>query len=198
MKKHLLMIPLFAFLLNACGGGTKTLQSLSLSTYSSVYKDSYAVGSSYSTQGLTVTAKYSDTSSKDVTDYKTSIAVGYKFTLADVGTAKPVEVSYTENAITVKDTLKINVYRKIKSAVISGEFKKSYKVGEAFSLKGVVVTANYEDGGSEVFDKYSFVDPQEGYKFQTSDINPNYFFTIEISNTYSTAKATEFISVTAE
>ena len=89
-----------------------TLESISLNT-NNVQK-TFTVGDTFSSQGLVVTASYSDSTSKTVTGFTVS-----KPNMSTSGT-KTVTVSYTENSVTKSATYEIVVNEKPTPSSSSG------------------------------------------------------------------------------
>ena len=133
-----------------------TLESISLNT-SNVQK-TFTVGDTFSSQGLVVTASYSDGTSKPVT--------GYSVRNPNMSTAgtKIVTVYYTEDEITKSATYSITVnspdpQKTLSSISLSGNYKTTFTLGDTFSSEGLVVTASYSDGTSQTVTGYSVSKP---------------------------------------
>lgn len=123
----------------------KTLESVAIS--GTPTQTTYEVGEAFNTAGLTVTAHYSDGSSKEITSGITWNVTPETLT-ADITsvtvTATVDEVTseaFTVNGITV---------RALQSVTLEGTpTKTSYSVGETFDPTGIIVKANYSTGVSE-------------------------------------------------
>ena len=123
----------------------KTLESVTIS--GTPTQTTYEVGEAFNTAGLTVTAYYSDGSSKEITSGITWNVTPETLT-ADITsvtvTATVDEVTseaFTVNGITV---------RALQSVTLEGTpTKTSYSVGETFDPTGIIVKANYSTGVSE-------------------------------------------------
>lgn len=83
------------------GTAAKTLQSISITTPPT--KIVYAPSTAFQTEGMVVTAHYSDGTSKEVTDY--TVTNGSSLTSSQTS----VTISYTENDITVTTTQDITI-----------------------------------------------------------------------------------------
>lgn len=110
-------------------------------------KTQYWVGEELSLDGLTVTANYSDGTSKAVTDYRVT---GFDSTKPGNVT---VTVSYTEGEITKTANFTVSVKEKLVNVVLDSitlqePDKTEYTVGEGMNLDGLKVTAHYSDGSS--------------------------------------------------
>ena len=108
------------------------------------YPTEFYVGDAFSHEGMTVTAHFSDSTSKNVT----SSAVFSGYNMSEDG-EQTVTVSYTEDAVTKTATYTIDVYppRELSSISISGyatELNQYYQ----FEFGGTV-TANYNDASTE-------------------------------------------------
>lgn len=133
-----------------------TLESISLNT-SNVQK-TFIVDDTFSSQGLVVTASYSDGTSKPVTNFSVS-----KPNMSTSG-SKTVTVSYTEDGVTKSATYSITVnspasQKTLSSISLSGSYKTTFTVGDTFSSQGLVVTAFYSDGTSQTVTGYTVSKP---------------------------------------
>lgn len=70
-------------------------------------KVTYTEGESFDSEGMVVTATYSDKSTKDVTGY--TVSGGNKMSAG----SKTITISYTENGVTTTTTLKVTVNKKV-------------------------------------------------------------------------------------
>ena len=114
-------------------------------TLSGSYKTTYFVGDTFSTDGLIVTAKYNDGSSKTVTP--TSIS-GYNMNATGEQT---VTATYKEGEITCTATYKITVKALTPTELIlSGTYKTEFEYGEEFDPTGLVATVIYDNGSNKV------------------------------------------------
>ena len=99
------------------------------------------------TFGATVTAEYSDGSTKDVTNNSNVTFSGYDMTTPGDQT---VTVSYTESGETVYASYPIKVKdRMLMGLSFSGDYPTEFNVGDTFSHEGLVVTAEYDDGSTK-------------------------------------------------
>ena len=99
--------------------------------------------STFNHEGITVTARYTDQSSEDVT-------AKAEFTEPDMTNVgeKTVEVSYTEGGVTKTTSYTINVVAEsiTKLHIATLPAKTVFKLGESFSCEGLSVTADYNSG----------------------------------------------------
>ena len=119
-------------------------------------KVEYEVGDTFSTDGIAVTATYSDGSTKDVTS--SIICSGYDMRVAGTQT---VTVSYTENGFTKTATYQITVNEPTPVVTLSSiaittqPTKTEYVTGEELDTTGMVVTATYSDDSTAVITDYT-------------------------------------------
>lgn len=100
----------------------------------------YKIGEALNTEGLKVTAYYSDGSSKDITNEVTADSIaGYDSTTAGV---KPVTVSYGDQTATFDVAVRVLSEIKIESA----PEKTEYILGDELNTDGMEVTAVYALG----------------------------------------------------
>ncbi len=117
-----------------------TLSSIAVTTPPTTI--SYTVGDTFSSEGMVVTATYSNDSTAAVTGY----------TLSDVDMAsagiKTVTVTYTEGDVTKTTTFDITVSDPYVTniEVTTLPDKVEYITGESFDSTGMVVTATYNNG----------------------------------------------------
>ena len=136
-------------------------------------KTQYWVGEELSLDGLTVTAQYSDGTSKEVTDYEVS---GFDSTKPGTVT---VTISYTEGEITQTTSFTVSIQEKLvdvilDSITLQGPDKTEYTVGEGMNLDGLKVTAQYSDGTSREV---------AGYEVSGFDSTKPGTFTVTVSYT---------------
>ena len=107
-------------------------------------KKEYYVGDTFDKTGLKVTAKYSDTTTKDVTSSCTFSG----FDSSKAVEKQTVTVSYKEGDVTKTTTIdvKINAVVLKSIAITKNPTKMTYKVGEELKTDGMVVTATYNSG----------------------------------------------------
>ena len=101
----------------------------------------YDIGEELDLTGLEVIAHYSDGTSKPVTDYRVS-----DFD-SSVSGEKTVTVTYED--CTAEFTVTVKRTPILESITVVGPDKTKYATGEALSLEGLAVTANYNDGSSK-------------------------------------------------
>ena len=132
-----------------------TLSSISVSGQTT----SFTKGDTFSFGG-TVTATYSDNSTKNVTG--SASFTGYD--MQETGT-QTVTVSYTEDEVAKTTTYQITVNEPqpvvtlCSIAVTTLPTKTNYTVGETFDSAGLVVTATYSDGSTKVVTDYTLSTP---------------------------------------
>ena len=112
-------------------------------------KKAYKYGEALDLTGLVVTAKYSDNSTKAVTDYTTNPANGTKL---EVVGEKEITVSYQ----TFSEKFTVTVTKELTGITLNTDnVKKYYRAGEALDLTGLVVTAYYNETITEVVTDYT-------------------------------------------
>ena len=123
-----------------------TLTSISLSGN---YATEFATGSTFSYDGMIVTASYDDETSKEVTGYTVSTP-----NLTTAGT-KTVTVTYTENNVTKTATYNITVYIRQANDFVKVTDASTLRVGDQLILvyeDGVFAMGEINSGG-KYFDK---------------------------------------------
>lgn len=130
--------------LNALKDSLPVLDSIFITA---LHKTEYLIGEELSTDGLVVTANYSDGNSKVITEYQIT-----GFDSAAAG-KKTVNVSYAEGDVTKPAVFVVTAKEKAKTAVLEsislvGPDKTEYQVGEGMNLDGLKVTAHYSDRSS--------------------------------------------------
>ena len=138
----------------------KTLVSISVSGQTTTFTkgDAFAFGG-------TVTATYSDNSTKDVTSSATFS--GYDMQLAEPQT---VTVSYTEGGVTKTTTYEITVNEPqvippspvvtlTSISVTAQPNKTEYEINENLDTTGLIVTATYSDGSTAPVTGYTLSEP---------------------------------------
>lgn len=115
-----------------------TLQSITLS---GTYKTEYFVGDTFTSEGLVVTAHYSDGTSKEVTP--TSVSSPTMSTAND----KTITVSYTEDSITREATYTISVTAVATEYItLSGNYRTEFIQGEEYDPSGLRITEHKNNG----------------------------------------------------
>lgn len=112
-------------------------------------KTNYTVGEKFSTDGLVVTAIY--------TDYTSAVVPsGYTWTPSGALTVndKKVTISYMNVSTDIAITVTSTPSKTLTSITVTGA-KTTYTVGETFSTTGMTVTANYSDKSSKVVTDYT-------------------------------------------
>lgn len=123
----------------------KTLESVAIS--GTPTQTTYEVGEAFNTAGLTVTAHYSDGSSKEITSGITWNVTPETLTAGVIS----VSVTATVDEVT-SEAFIINgiTVRALQSVTLEGfPTKTSYSVGEIFDPTGIIVKANYSNSDSE-------------------------------------------------
>lgn len=123
----------------------KTLESVTIS--GTPTQTTYEVGEAFNTAGLTVTAYYSDGSSKEITSGITWNVTPETLTAGVIS----VSVTATVDEVT-SEAFIINgiTVRALQSVTLEGfPTKTSYSVGEIFDPTGIIVKANYSNSDSE-------------------------------------------------
>ncbi|MGN1094363.1 MAG: DUF4886 domain-containing protein, partial [Candidatus Neoclostridium sp.] len=116
------------------------------------YKSEFAYGESFSAEGLTVTATYSD----DRTETLTSDKYTVNSSAYAANTAGTYEIVVTFGELQTKYNVTVAQSTIINSIEISG-YKSEFAFGESFSTEGLTVTATYSDGRTQALaqDDYS-------------------------------------------
>ena len=136
-------------------------------------KIAYQEGENFDTTGMKVIARYSDGSSKEITNYE--VIGGNNLT---EGTTS-VTISYSENGVTKTTTQKITVNQEEQEVVLSEIYidkeptKTAYQEGENFDKTGMRVIAKYSDGSSKEITDYEIIDG-ENLKANTTSITIRY------------------------
>lgn len=151
----------------------KLLKSISLS---GDYQTTFEVGDAFNYDGLIVTAFYSDNTSKEVNNYTVNAPKNM-----DVAGDKSVGVVYKEGGITQYANYTITVNEpyipvSLISISLSGNYQTAFKVGDAFTYIGLVVTAYYSNGTSKTV---------TGYTVSTPDMSTSGVKTINVIYTES-------------
>jgi len=118
-------------------------------------KTVYFIGETLDINGLTITAAYSDGSSRQITDYTTNPANNTVLNNAGITT---VQVSYTESGVTRDTSFNITVTNHITLTgitVTNVPVKTVYSVGELLDLNGLVITVAYSDSSSRQVTTYT-------------------------------------------
>ena len=166
------------------------LDSISLS---GTQQTTFRLGDTFSSEGLVVTANYSNGTSKDVTSAST-------ISEPDMSTTgvKDVNVSYTDGDVTKTASYQINVVPAetpvlFESISLSGDYKTEFKVGDTFTSEGLVVTAHYDGKDDEEV---------TGFEVDSTAVNMNEagIYTVTVSYTVEevTNSATYQVTVTEE
>lgn len=133
------------------------LESISLS---GVYQTSFTVGDSFNTNGLIVTAHYSNGTSQEIYDYSVDLT---SVNMNEAGTYQVV-VHYTENGVDASASYNIRVkpvkveQASLQSITLSGNYLTLFARGSTFNWNGLIVTANYSDGTSQEVKNYTVND----------------------------------------
>ena len=117
----------------------------------------YWVDETFSTDGMTITAVYTnkkgDTKTKPVDINDVIIDDKGPYEDIDVGT-KEISISYTEDDVTVSDTVSITVKaHELVSISVTNPDKTTYEVGETFDPAGMTVTGTYKNGDNSTIEK---------------------------------------------
>ena len=121
-------------------------------------KIAYQEGENFDATGMKVTARYSDGSSHEITNYE--IVDGDNLTAGK----KSVTIRYTENGVTKETTQPITVNEDVEEKVVLSEIyieneptKKVYVEGENFDKTGMKVMARYSDGSTKEITNYEVI-----------------------------------------
>lgn len=129
----------------------KALDSISISTPPD--KTVYTHLESFDKTGMVVTAKYSDNSTAEITDYIIVPAGGLNTTDTSV------TISYTEKGITKTAIQAITVNERDdleKIIILRGPDKTAYVAGEIFAPAGMIVDAVYNNASDLISNHYEF------------------------------------------
>jgi len=130
-----------------------TLSSISVTQ--NPVKTSYYVNEAFNSAGLTVTANYSDGSTRHVT--------GYSLSMPDMSKTGTKTITVTFEGKTATFSITVNaapqgVYL-TSITVTKAPTKNTYYINETFDSSGLVITANYSDGTSKPVSAYSLSTP---------------------------------------
>lgn len=123
-------------------------------------KKEYNYGDALDLTGLVVTAKYSDNTTANVTDYTTDPVNGSA--LRNFGVK---EVTVTYQGFSEKFNVTVNATI-MNIALNTNNVKKEYKAGETLDLTGLVVNANYNDNSRKTVTDYT-TNPVNGTVLET-------------------------------
>ena len=149
-------------------------------------KTEYEYGEEFTVEGISVVATYTNGTTADVTNKVTYN--GYSPTTAGVQT---ITATYVEDDVTVTTTFEVTVKAQVvlESITLSGG-KREYVLGEPFNSDGLIVTAHYSDGTTQVVEPENINIPDMtttgektvlvGYK--EGDITVTATYTITISD----------------
>ena len=121
-------------------------------TLSGDYQTLFAYGSGFNSNGLIVTANYSNGESHTVDDFQVFISKG---SMIHPGN-HIVTVSYTEDDVTVYEYYEITVFDNmvtdplLTSITLSGNYQQVFIIGDSFDYSGLIVTAHFSDGSEEL------------------------------------------------
>ncbi|MCL2522010.1 MAG: hypothetical protein FWE36_04025 [Erysipelotrichales bacterium] len=167
---------------------------------SGTFRTNYIEGESFDATGMIVTAFYNDDTSNVITNFtldKTVLALG------DI----LVTVSYEDNGITRSAEISVNVIAKTLERIeVSGSFKTDYVEGQIFNPTGMIVTAFFDNGLSEVVTDFNYTNTAliltntyivVSYTFAgvtetvevTITVNVRALIRIEVSGTFKTSYA---------
>ena len=120
-------------------------------------KIGYQEGENFDTTGMKVIARYSDGSSKEITNYE--VIDGDNLT---EGTTS-VTISYSENGVSKTTTQQITVNQEEAEVTLTEIYieteptKTEYQEGENFDRAGMKVIARYSDGSSKEITNYEII-----------------------------------------
>ena len=136
-------------------------------------KTIYQEGENFDKTGMRVIARYSDGSTKEVTDYD---VIGGENLTQDITS---VTIRYTENGIIKTTTQPITVNSNETEITLSEIYieeeptKTVYEEGENFDAAGMVVIARYSDGSSKEIENYDVIGG-ENLKAGTTSVTISY------------------------
>ncbi len=113
-------------------------------------KTVYRVGEAFNSAGLQVTATYADGTTENVTSY-----CSFAPTVMAANTTQ-VTITYERAGITLTKTVAVTVRKLSSIAVTTAPVKTAYTHGEKFSTAGMVITATYDNGSTEVVTGWTY------------------------------------------
>ena len=149
-----------------------TLVSIAITTAPT--KTTYYEGDLFDTTGMVITATYSNTTTKNITDYTVSPSTA----LATTDTI----VTITYNGKTAEQTITVQEDNLVSIAVTTAPTKTTYNVGEYFDPTGMVVTGTLASGRTMVISDDLTYNPDTSTALATTDteVTISYF---ELSTT---------------
>ena len=121
-------------------------------------KTIYQEGENFDKIGMKIIAKYSDGTSKEVTNYE--IIGGENL---QIGT-QTITIRYTENGVTKETIQEITVNSEVEEVIVLTEIyidkapnKTEYEEGENFDKTGIKIIAKYSDGSSHEITDYEII-----------------------------------------
>jgi hypothetical protein len=128
----------------------KTVTSIAITALPTTTE--YAIGSSFNSNGLIVTATYDDASTAAVVGYTLNPANGT--VLNNLGT-QTITVTYSGSSATFSINVVQNIVTLTSIAITTQPTKLAYYVGDSFSSSGLVVTGTYSDSSTAVLSGYT-------------------------------------------
>ena len=131
-----------------------TLKSITLS---GEYQTEFAYGEEFNCDGLIVTANYRIGGSEQVTDYEIETYGFDPYTPGEY----PIMVFYSNGGKMVYELYLVTVGEnphKLESITLSGNYQTVFEVGDEFNYNGLIVTAHFSDGTSEIVTDYVVCD----------------------------------------
>lgn len=130
------------------------IDSISITTPPTI--TSFKRGDNIDTTGMIITGTYTD----NVTSNISNITISPAAVPSDAvtGSIIPINVSYTENNITVTTSYNITVIKQLASISITNPPNKiDYVVGDLFDATGMIVTGTYTDGSTSEITSYTYI-----------------------------------------
>ena len=164
MKKKLLATLLFIPLVVGCvakkGDSKQQNVTLEAITLSGDYQTEFKQYETFSYSGLVVTARYTDATTKTVTNYDVSTP-----DMSLIG-QQDITVSYSEQNITKTTKYSIDIVQNdpinvnlVSILLNTDDVQKTFEFGEAFNYNGLIVTAVYDDESTKIVDDYTVTTP---------------------------------------
>ena len=110
----------------------------------------YLEGEAFDKTGMVITALFSDDSRTVVTDFTVD-----KSTLSLGDTNILVSYFYREVTKTVEVSITVNPLRDLNGISVTGSFRTDYIEGQRFDPTGMIVTAFYENGDTEIVQSFA-------------------------------------------
>ncbi len=166
---------------------TDSLESISVSGL----QLTYSTGTSFSSEGLIVTAIYASGKTADVSSSENVKVDSSQFDSSKTGTCT-ITVNYTENEKTVSTNIEITITNDViltKISVDATNATTSFTEGDTFSSDGIVVTASYSNNTTK--------DVSSSAKIDSSAVSMTVAGTYSVSVTYTEGEGDDAVTKSA-